>query len=308
MDIRKLEVFCRVVELKSFTLAGKACLLSQPTVSEHIRELESSLNQKLLDRLKHKVKPTPAGKLLYEYACRILKIRLEAIKAIEQYGGRLVGRITIGCGTIPGTYILPKLLAMFRNQYPEIKTTLQIANSQSIAEKIIAEKLDLGVIGAQWKETALDWTEIFTDELNLIVPFKHPWTTKDYVTLDNIITQPFIIREPGSGTRKVIAQFLKTKGLKESDLKEVAQIGSSAAVKEAVKEGCGISILSKRAVKDEIECKKLAIIPVKNLKLQRSFYLIQRKNTQLLPIVKIFRDYLLAHSSAVKASLNRKKK
>jgi DNA-binding transcriptional LysR family regulator len=300
MDIRKLELFCRVVELRSFTLAGKASFLSQPTVSEHIKELECILNQKLLDRLKHKVQPTPAGKLLYEYACRILKLRQEAIKAIEQYGNKLVGRITIGCGTIPGTYILPELLALFRNQYPKIRATLQIANSQSIAEKIIAEKLDLGVIGAQWKESALDWTEIFTDELNLIVPFQHPWSGKDYITCEDMITQPFIIREPGSGTRKVIEQFLKTKGFQESDLKEVAQIGSSAAVKEAVKAGSGISILSKRAVKDEVECNKLSISPVKDLKLHRSFYLIQRKNTQLLPIVKTFRDYLLEHSLASK--------
>jgi len=302
MDIRKLELFCKVVEFGSFTLAGKACFLSQPTVSEHIRELESILNQKLLDRLNQNVKPTPAGKLLYQYACRILQIRSEAIKAVEQFGGRLTGRVTIGCGTIPGTYILPELLAMFRNQHPDIKATMQISNSQNIAEKIMDEKLDLGVIGAKWKETTLEWTEIFTDELNLIVPFRHAWSNKKYVTCKDLMTQPFIIREPGSGTRKVIAQFLKNKGFKESDLKEVAQIGSSAAVKEAVKAGCGISMLSKRAVKDEIKYKQLAIVPVKDLKLHRSFYLINRKNTQLLPIVKIFRDYLLKQSFGDKYS------
>jgi len=299
MDIRKLELFCKVVELKSFTMAGKACFLSQPTVSEHVRELESSLNQKLLDRLNQNVQPTPAGKLLYEYGCRILQIRQEAIKAIEQFGGKLVGRLTIGCGTIPGTYILPPLLSNFRNQYPEIKITLQIANSQSIARKLMNKKLDLGVIGAKWKETGLEWTEVFTDELGLVVSHEHPWRGKKSVTCNDIIKQPFIIREPGSGTRKVIARFLKTRGIKESDLKEVAQIGSSAAVKEAVKSGCGISILSKQAVKDEIECNKLAIVPVKNLKLHRSFYLIQRKNTQLLPIVKTFKNYLLKQSSGI---------
>lgn len=302
MDIRKLELFCKVVELKSFTLAGQACFLSQPTVSEHIRELESNLNQKLLDRLNQNVQPTPAGKLLYEYGCKILQIRQEAIKAIEQFDEKLVGRITIGCGTIPGTYILPPLLCNFRNQYPEIKTTLQIANSQSIAQKIMAEKLDLGVIGAKWKEASLEWTEIFTDELGLVVQPDHPWRKKNYVMCNDIIKQPFIIREPGSGTRKVIAHFLKTRGVKESDLKEVAQIGSSAAVKEAVKAGCGISILSKQAVKDEVERNKLVIVPVKDLKLQRSFYLIQRKNTQLLPIVKAFKNYLLEQSFDKKIS------
>ncbi|MEN8210524.1 MAG: selenium metabolism-associated LysR family transcriptional regulator [Thermodesulfobacteriota bacterium] len=293
MDIRKLELFCKVVELQSFTLAGKACFLSQPTVSEHIRELEQNLDQRLLNRLSQRVTPTPAGKLLYEYACRILKIRQEAIKAIEQYGNRLAGRITIGCGTIPGTYILPELLSNFRKKYPEIKTTLQIANSHTIAVQIMDEKLDLGVIGAKWNEPGLEWTEIFTDELSLIVTPNHPWSGKKHVSCKDLLAQPFIIREPGSGTRKVISNFLKAKGYKESDLKEVAQIGSSAAVKEAVKAGCGISILSNRAVKDAVECKRLATVNVRDLKFKRPFYLVQRKKMELLPIVKIFRDYLL---------------
>lgn len=300
MDIRKLELFCKVVELQSFTLAGKACFLSQPTVSEHIKELEQMLGQKLLNRFKQKIRPTPAGELLYQYADKILLTRQEAVKALEQFGNRLAGRIVIGCGTIPGTYILPELLSRFREKYPDIRATLQISSSKTIADRITEEKLDLGVVGARWNEPGLTWKKLYTDSLVLIVPPDHPFSQKKHVTCSEILHQPFIMREPGSGTRKVIADFFKKKGFRESDLKEVIQIGSSAAVKEAVKAGCGISILSRRAVLDAVGCSRLKVVPVRDLKLERPFYLVQRKNSELLPIVKLFRDYLIQKASEEK--------
>jgi DNA-binding transcriptional LysR family regulator len=121
MDINKLEAFCKVVELKSFTLAAEAILLTQPTVSEHIRSLEQELEQKLLDRLARVVEPTPVGRLFYRYAKKILQTRLEAVQAAAHYCGNLVGRVMLGCGTIPGTYLLPELIGGFRAQHPSIK-------------------------------------------------------------------------------------------------------------------------------------------------------------------------------------------
>ena len=137
MEIRKLDAFCKVIELKSFTRAAEAMLLSQPTVSEHIRSLEQELDQKLLDRLGRKVEPTPVGRLLYRYARKILQTQNDAVQAIEQYGGKLIGRLIIGCGTIPGTYILPGLIGRFRLEHPAIKATLRITSSRIIAEKVV---------------------------------------------------------------------------------------------------------------------------------------------------------------------------
>jgi len=253
MEIRKLEAFCKVVELKSFTRAAQAVFLTQPTVTSHIRDLENELNQKLLDRLGHEVKPTPVGRILYKYADRILKMQIEAVQAVEQYSGNLIGRVMIGSGTIPGTYILPEMIGMFNRNHPSIKTTLTINSSRIIADKVLQSELELGVIGARWKENSLHWTAVFTDELVLTVHSKHPWAKqKQEIFLRDIITQPFIFREPGSGTRKVIAQFLESKGYKETDLLEVAEIGSTVAVKELVKAGAGVSIISRRAIVDDI--------------------------------------------------------
>lgn len=292
MEIRKLEAFCRVVELKSFTQAAKAMLLSQPTVSEQIRNLENELDQKLLDRLNREAIPTPAGRVLYKYAAKIIKTRDEAIQAMQHYSGKMVGRIIIGCGTIPGTYILPQLISRFRRLHPSIQPALRITSSRTIAEKVLAGEQELGLIGARWNENGLAWMPMFFDELTVAVHPDHPFAARQSVSLDDLVKQPFILREPGSGTRKVIARILERSGLQEKDLQEVAEIGSTAAVKEAVKAGIGISILSKRAVLDDVACGSLFTVDLQQHDLHRPFYLIQRKNRELSPVASAFVDYL----------------
>jgi len=292
MEIKKLEAFCKVVELKSFTLAANAVFLTQPTVTLHVRDLEQELGQRLIDRLGRKVEPTPVGRIFYNYAAKILKMRTKAVEAVEQYVGNLTGRIMIGSGTIPGTYILPGMISRFNLIYSAIKTTLIINSSRSIADMVLNNNLELGVIGAKWKENSLHWVSMFTDELVLAVSPENPWAQKKAISLKDIITQPFIFREPGSGTRRVVAQFLESKGYKEADLHEVAEIGSTVAVKEMIKAGIGVSIISRRALLDDIETGRLTAVSVQGFKLQRPFYMIQRKNRELTPVAGTFQDYL----------------
>lgn len=296
MEIRKLEAFCKVIELKSFTRAAETLLLSQPTISEHLRSLEKELGQKLVDRTGREVEATPVGRLLYEYAVKILRTRREAVQAVEQYSGNMVGRISIGCGTIPGTYVLPELIGLFREKYPSIKATLRISSSQLIAKKVLAGELELGVIGAKWNENGLEWVRVFSDKLALIVHAGHSLAQKKTVTLKDVVQEPFIFRESESGTRKVIRQILTNNGVKEADLQEVAEIGSTAAIKEAVKAGLGVSIVSRRAVRDDEDCGRLAALDVKNIKLDRPFYLIRRKKRELSPVTSQFYDFLLESS------------
>lgn len=299
MEIRKLEAFCKVIELKSFTRAAEAMLLSQPTISEHIRSLEEELSQKLVDRLGREAEPTPVGRLLYGYAQKIIQTRREAVQAVEQYSGKLVGRIMIGCGTIPGTYILPRLIGQFRIQYPSIKATLCISSSRTISKKVLEGELEIGVVGAKWNESGLNWIEMFSDELTLAVHPGHPWALKESVSLKDVLQEPFIMREAASGTRKVFSKILEDNGLKESSLQEVAEIGSTAAIKEAVKAGIGVSILSRYAVYDDVNCGRMVAVAVQENKLQRPFYLIQRKNRELSPVTSVFLDYLRKNESQI---------
>ena len=292
MEIRKLEAFCKVVELKSFTRAAEEILLSQPTVSEHIRSLENELDQKLINRLGKEIETTPVGKVLYEYAIKIIRIRQEAIQAVELYAGRLAGKIMIGCGTIPGTYILPELISSFRGQHPSIKATLRITSSKIIVEKVLAGELELGFVGARWNEKRLIWTKIFSDELTLAVHPDHFLAGIKEICLEEISNYSFILRETESGTRKVFSGILGENGLREKDLQVVAEIGSTAAVKEAVKAGIGISILSKRAIQEDVTCGRLAAISIKGHDMQRPFYLVKRKNRELSPVAAKFLLYI----------------
>lgn len=292
MEIRKLEVFCKVVELKSFTRAAAAVMLSQPTVSEHIRSLEDELGQKLVDRLGRQVEPTPVGRLLYKYGVKILRLQQEALQAVEQYGGKLIGRILVGSGTIPGTYILPGMIGRFREQYPSIKATLKISSSHNIVEEVLDGELEIGVVGARWSEKGLDYMEIFSDSLAVVVAADHPLAGRQDVSLNELIDQPFVFREFGSGTRKVVEQIFEDHGVKTSSLTEVAEIGSTEAVLEAVREGLGISILSTKSVERDIKTGTLVKIPIRGVKMERPFYMIRRKNRELSPAASVFWVYL----------------
>lgn len=292
MEIRKLEVFCKVVELKSFTRAAAAVMLSQPTVSEHIRSLEDELGQKLVDRLGRQVEPTPVGRLLYKYGVKILRLQQEALQAVEQYGGKLVGRIMIGSGTIPGTYILPGMIGKFRKKHPSIKATLKITSSHRIVEDVLNGELEIAVVGARWSEKGLDYNEIFSDSLAVVASVDHPLAGRKEISLAELAEEPFIFREMGSGTRRVVEQIFEDHGLKTSALSEVAEIGSTAAVLEAVREGLGISILSTKSVERDIKAGILVTIPIKGVKMERPFYMIRRKNRELSPAASVFWGFL----------------
>lgn len=294
MEIRKLEVFCKIVELKSFTKAAEAVRLSQPTVSDHIRNLEEELGQKLVDRLGREVVPTPVGRLLYGYATKILRLRQESIQAITEFNGNLSGNTFIGASSIPGTYILPKLISSFRVQFPEIKTVVHINGSQVIAKKVLEGEYDLGLVGAIWNEKGLEWTALFQDTLSLVAHPGNSLNKGQPLTVRDLFSQPFILREPGSGTRKVIAHILETCGYKETDLQDVALLGSNEAVKEGVKAGIGISMLSRRSVAEDVHRGILVALPLEDISGQRPFYLVRRKNRALSPVAAAFADHLLA--------------
>ncbi|TBV81092.1 MAG: LysR family transcriptional regulator [Desulfobulbaceae bacterium] len=292
MDLHRLEVFGKVVELKSFTKAAEAMRLSQPTVSEHIRSLEENLNVRLIDRLGREAQPTQVGKILYGYARKILHLRREAQAAIADYNGRFIGHLWAGASTIPGAYLLPELLGIFKQRYPEILITVHIASSRQVADKVIRGDCEFGVTGAKWNEATLQWQPLFTDELVLTVRHDHPWTLRDKVELAELAEMPFIDREQESGTRKVMREALSTAGLDPARLQIIAEMGSTEAVRQGVKAGIGFAIISRRAIQDDIACGRLVEVAVHDLKLTRPFYLVQRKNRSISPIAALFLSFI----------------
>lgn len=299
MDLRRLEVFCKVVELRSFTKAAEAVLLSQPTISEHIRFLEETLGEKLVDRLGREALPTPAGQILYRYAMRMLRLREEAIQAMAMYRGDLSGRLILGASTIPGTYILPKILGSFKACHPSIQLTLRISNTAEIGEAVLRGDLETGVIGSRWKDRGLSFEEICSEELVLAVFPGHPWVDRHEVGMDELYGQPFILRQRGSGTRMAMTRVLEAHGFDLSQLFVVAEVGTTEAVRQSIKARIGISILSQQALEEDIQRGSLVPISLRGIRFYRAFYVIQRKNRQLSPLCEAFLVYLRMESQDI---------
>jgi len=292
MDIHRLEVFCRVVELQSFTKAADAVSLTQPTVSEHVRALEEMLGEKLVDRLGREILPTPAGKILYQYGRKMIQLRDEAVQALHEYKGNLSGHLSIGASTIPGTYILPAFIGSFKTSHPSIQITVEISSSAVIVERILRNDIELGLIGAKWQDRRVVLEEIFSDELMLAAFPDHAWAGVNAIELKDLAGQPFILREKGSGTRMVMSSALQEHGFDLSDLSVVAEMGSTEAVRQAIKARIGVSILSYHAIAEDLQRGTLISIPIKGMQIIRSFYLIQRKNRQMSPLGTAFLSYL----------------
>ncbi len=294
MDIHRLEVFCRVVDLQSFTKAAEASFLTQPTVSEHIRALEETLDEKLVDRLGREVLPTPAGKILYRYARNIIALRDEAIQALDRYKGKLSGHLLIGASTIPGTYILPEIIGAFKTQYPSIQITLKISDSGEVIDRIREGSLEIGMVGARWSDRRVVLEEAFSDELVLTVYPDHPWAARETIRLEELEGEPFIMREKGSGTRMVMHQILEANGFDPAHLNGVAEMGSTEAVRQGIKARIGISILSARAVAEDVQRGTLVTLETEGVRFLRPFYLVQRKKRQISPLGTAFLGYLQA--------------
>jgi len=291
VDIHRLEVFCKVVELKSFTKAAEASFLSQPTVSEHIRSLEEMLEERLVDRLGREALPTQAGRILYKYAKKIIRLRQETMQAMAAYRGEMTGHLALGASTIPGAYVLPQRIGAFKRLHPAIQITLSIGNSRTVADGVLAGDTEFGVVGARWSDPALEWREILDDELVLAVYPSHPFAREKAVEPARLLNEPMIIRERDSGTRRVVTQLLE-KHLDLSRLQIVAEMGSTEAVRQGIKAEVGIAILSRRAVAEDIERGSLAAVDLADIRLSRPFYLITRKNRQPSPICSTFLAFL----------------
>jgi DNA-binding transcriptional LysR family regulator len=292
MDLWRLQIFCRVVELKSFSKAAKAVYLSQPTVSSHIKDLENHFECKLVDRLGREVLPTKAGSLLYDYATKIIALKQEAENALTEFHGKVKGHLTIGGSTIPAGYILPPLLGKFKEDYPGVVVTLIQGDTKRIIRDTLEGNVELGIVGAKAREVQLVQKKIIDDEMFLIVLREHSWANKDYVMMDEVIREPFILREPGSGTRKSMEEVLEKGGHPLGVLNVVAEMGSTEAIRQGIKAGVGVSILSERAVGEELAAGSLKKVKIHGLSFERAFYLTVHKHRTQSPLCRTFIEFL----------------
>ena len=245
---------------------------------------------KLFDRLGRSIIPTREADVLYPRAVAILEDLRKLEDDVAMAGQTVTGELVVGASTIPGTYILPSIAAEFKKRYPGISFEVRINHTTQIASDIQSNNLLLGVIGARLPSRQIRYSHFADDELVLIAAADS--SLPDRIDLATLTHQPFIFREAGSGTRKTVeTQLLGKLGTMEN-LNIVAMLGSTAAVKEAVKANLGVSFLSIYAIRDELECGLLRRIEVQDLRMERSLYLATAARRTLPHHYVVFLDFL----------------
>lgn len=292
MDLRQLEVLCKIVELKSFSRAAEAIYLTQPTVSGHIKTLEEEVGTRLLDRLDKEVVPTRAGLILYRYARKILELRHEARQALDHFLGSLQGELLIGGSTIPGEYIMPGLIVQFRQRSPQVTVALRIGDTRRIIRSVGDGELELALVGARPQESRVELRPFMRDTVVLVTAPGHPWAERGELQVEELKGQTFVWRERGSGTRDAIERALAEAGIPTNQLGAAAEMGSTEAVRQAVRAGLAPAFISRRAVADDVAAGRLTEVKVPGLSLEREFYIATQRGRTRSPVAQAFLDFL----------------
>ena len=273
-----LKVFITVADKKNFSKAAKALNLTRPAISFQIQTLEQYYQTMLFDRVNRHVKLTEAGELLLEYALSMNDLQSQLERKMQQLTGHVKGTLMIGASRTVGEYIMPYIICAFKNEYTDVDITLEIYNTKHVEELVLSNHLDVGLVESQVKHDELMFQSILEDELVIVVPITHPWAEREEVTLDELAGEPFIIREPGSGSRLVFEQALIDAEFDVESLNIIMEIGNITAIKSAIISGLGISVMSKWAARDMVEGKMASIVRIKDLKMPRRFNILLNEN------------------------------
>jgi DNA-binding transcriptional LysR family regulator len=287
-------VFASVFKNRSFSRASEELHLTQPTISNHIKSLEEEFNCKLFDRLGRTIIPTKEAEVLYNHSTDLIERAGNLKEAIGQVNKEITGKLTIGASTIPGVYLLPRLMSGFRQLHPSISFQILIEDSKGIIERISRHELLLGIVGAKLGDEPVKYTPFVEDELIVVSP-QH-FSKSRLLTLQEVLELPMVLREEGSGTRKETEKFLAGKGFSLENVPVAGIFGSTDAIKQAVKAGLGISILSKSAVAEELQHKTLEEIKLTDMQMKRRFYIVSHKKRTLPLLYETFLKHLLTEA------------
>ncbi len=292
MDFRQLESFISIAKHKSFSKAAREMYLTQPTLSNHIQILEKELGTSLLNRSNRMITLTSAGEIFLNYSVEILNMKHQAEFNLGQYLGKIEGTIDIYSSTIPEQYIIPSLIGIYSKIFPYIKYNIHHFDSFDIVENIRQSKIDYGFTGIFIKDACLEYIPIMSDELVLIVPYGMAIENEN-IDISLLKTLPIVLREEGSGTRNVLSQELKNKKTSFSDLNIIANVENTQTIKNMVAAGIGCSIISSKAIENEIKLKAFKKYRISDMDLIRNFYFVYSKNKTLAPIEKDFINFVI---------------
>lgn len=295
MDLKQLEAFVYVAKLNSFSKAADTIYLSQPTISSHINSLEKELGTQLLIRSTKEVYPTKSGLDFFVYAQNMLALRDEAIHTVSQGGSSIRGEISLLASSVPAQYLLPSLIAVFQKSYPDIFFKVRQSDSEQVGKLLSNCIFDFGITGTKLSGNRFVQTPFYHDTLVLAVPsgFKTPENISPEVLIKLLRTQPFIMREDGSGTRKELEKILLSLDLTIDQLITACSFNNTHGVLQAVSSGIGISFVSRASTAMYTQMGLIKTIELRDFTFKRNFYLLSKKEMILQPVQKLFQTYLL---------------
>src|SRR5271170_6154920 len=276
MENFRLKVFRTVAEQASFRKAAERLNLSQPAVSQQVHALEEELGTTLFDRSGNRVRLTPAGTVLFKYARRGAQLVREALDALAKIEGQPRGELRLGASTTVAQYILPRMLGAFQKQYPLIALSVTSGNTEQIVELLLRGEIAMGIIEGPASSRELRKRRFLEDRMVLIVPKGHPWAAMREVPLQALKEVPLLMREPGSGSRRVVEMALKRSGLKLNQLRVAMDLDSTEAIVSGVEAGLGVGFVSQWAIGKEVRLGTLKPVRVEGLAIVRDMTLIQR--------------------------------
>ena len=287
-----LRVFIAVAKMRSFTRAAEFLNLSQPAVTHQIKNLENTLRTRLFVRFQSRISLTRSGEILLKYAEEIGLLYKRALEEIQETNNRVAGDVHIGAASLLGTYLLPTLLGEFKKSYPDVNVSMLVGNSKEILEDLQNDVIELAIVSEPISLPNFEVMPLYRDFLTVIVYPSHPWVARKAILQTDLFGEDFISREVGSGTREICLKALELPG-KGRALKTVMVLGSTEAVKMAVIGKMGFSIVSRLAIRAEVELGLLKEIPIKGVTMARDFYAIYRSERNLsVPALRL-KDFLV---------------
>ncbi|MGO4821757.1 MULTISPECIES: LysR substrate-binding domain-containing protein [unclassified Flavobacterium] len=273
MDFR-LKVFLTVANRLSFTKAAAELFITQPAVSKHIQELEEEYKIKLFDRKANKIVLTEAGILLLQHSNRIFEIYRDIDFDMSALIQEQRGLLRIGASTTISQYIIPTILAQFHQKLQDVKVNLRNGNTEQIEKALLDKEIEIGIVEGQSKNQAIKYIPFLKDELVLVCKSNHDLVSKSEITKEDLLAMQFLMREQGSGTLEVIEYGLKSLNISLAQLKTEMQLGSTESIKSYLLNSNCVAFISIHAIEKELKNKELQILDVKNLIIERNFYVI----------------------------------
>lgn len=295
MTFNQLRTFLVVARHLTISHATRDLALTQSAVSRQILALESSLGVQLFARRGRRLQLTEAGQTLQDHAHRALQVMTDARHAIDGIKGLVRGHLRIAAASTIGIYVLPRILGAFKLRHPGVEVSLSIINKQQVMRGLLAASWELGFVGPPVPFPELAVQEYVRDEMVLIVAPDHRLASRRTVSARQLESEPFILREKGSGTREIIESEMRRARV---PLREAMEFGSTEAVKEAVAANLGISVVSVHAVTQEVALGRLRTVRIADLNLRHAFCLLYLRKAPLSPAATAFRRLLFERDGA----------